>query len=86
VQELCIGSNQQGATLANFVRNSAEATPDRLQVGDPVELLAALSAIRLVALPDKNRTRQLPGGIYVRDASDSLILPMPRSRADEACE
>jgi hypothetical protein len=36
------GGNEQGSTLANLLKSPAEAMPDKLQVGDPVEPLAPI--------------------------------------------
>jgi hypothetical protein len=42
-EERHFGGNEQGSMLANLVSNPAEAMPDKLQVGDPVEPLALFS-------------------------------------------
>jgi hypothetical protein len=42
-EEQRFGGNEQGSMLANLVRSPAEAMPDKLQVDDPVEPLAAIS-------------------------------------------
>jgi hypothetical protein len=38
-----VGGNEPRSMLANLVWNPADAMPDKLQVGDPVEPVAAIS-------------------------------------------